>query len=199
MKAAGEPTPDLGQTLEWLRRELVSRPSSQVPHWAGQRLQASLWGPATRCLIAVSGQGGLPAQDFSSGLTQKLYLGRERKGRKSLSPGNISCVSFPVEGVAGASRGDCSFSHPQALGLPGSPRSEMQIQDQQLLLTLRHLHGVLEELRAESARWEEARSSAGTSPARARAGSEGRGCQPVSLRGLAQLLRGEESRRSSLP
>ncbi|XP_058431315.1 uncharacterized protein C20orf202 homolog isoform X6 [Marmota monax] len=159
MKAAGEPTPDLGQTLEWLRRELVSRPSSQVPHWTGQRLQASLWGPATRCMIAVSGQ----------------------------------------EGVAGASRGDCSFSHPQALGLPGSPRSEMQIQDQQLLLTLRHLHGVLEELRAESARWEEARCSAGTSPARARAGSEGRGCQPVSLRGLAQLLRGEESRRSSLP
>ncbi|KAM5177331.1 uncharacterized protein C20orf202 homolog [Callospermophilus lateralis] len=99
MKAAGEPTPDLGQTLEWLRREL----------------------------------------------------------------------------------------------------SEMQIQDQQLLLTLRHLHGVLEELRAESARWEEAPSSAGTSPARARAGSEGRGCQPVPLRGLAQLLRGEESRRSSLP
>ncbi|VTJ81398.1 Hypothetical predicted protein [Marmota monax] len=99
MKAAGEPTPDLGQTLEWLRRELVrlcvtfpltpaphifkvSRPSSQVPHWTGQRLQASLWGPATRCMIAVSGQ----------------------------------------EGVAGASRGDCSFSHPQALGLPGSPR-----------------------------------------------------------------------------
>ncbi|XP_008580974.1 PREDICTED: uncharacterized protein C20orf202 homolog [Galeopterus variegatus] len=77
--------------------------------------------------------------------------------------------------------------------------SEMQIQDQRLLLTLRHLHSVLEELRADSAQWEEARSSGGTSPIRARAGSEGRGCQPVSSRGLAQLLRGEDSRRSSLP
>ncbi|KAM5246495.1 uncharacterized protein C20orf202 homolog [Ctenodactylus gundi] len=77
--------------------------------------------------------------------------------------------------------------------------SEMQIQDQQLLLTLRHLHGVLEELRMESAHWEDARSSEGTSPVRVRAGSESRGCQPVSSRGLAQLLRGEESRRSSLP
>ncbi|XP_047392278.1 uncharacterized protein C20orf202 homolog [Sciurus carolinensis] len=98
MKAAGEPTPDLGQTLEWLRKELA----------------------------------------------------------------------------------------------------EMQVQDQQLLLTLRHLHSVLEELRAESAQWE-ARSSGGASPARARADSDGRACRPVSVRGLAQLLRGEESRRSSLP
>ncbi|KAI2593802.1 hypothetical protein G5576_102505 [Homo sapiens] len=77
--------------------------------------------------------------------------------------------------------------------------SEMQIQDQSLLLTLRHLHSVLEELRADSAHWEDARSSGGTSPIRARAGSEGRGCQPVCSRGLAQLLRGEDSRRSSLP
>ncbi|XP_017367284.1 uncharacterized protein C20orf202 homolog [Cebus imitator] len=77
--------------------------------------------------------------------------------------------------------------------------SEMQIQDQRLLLTLRHLHSVLEELRADSAHWEDARSSGGTSPIRARAGSEGRGCQPVCSRGLAQLLRGEDSRRSSLP
>uniref|UniRef100_A0A2K6FQR4 Chromosome 20 open reading frame 202 n=2 Tax=Propithecus coquereli TaxID=379532 RepID=A0A2K6FQR4_PROCO len=77
--------------------------------------------------------------------------------------------------------------------------SEMQIQDQRLLLTLRHLHSVLQELRADSAHWEDARSSGGTSPIRARAGSEGRGCQHVSSRGLAQLLRGEDTRRSSLP
>uniref|UniRef100_A0A0D9SB76 Chromosome 20 open reading frame 202 n=1 Tax=Chlorocebus sabaeus TaxID=60711 RepID=A0A0D9SB76_CHLSB len=77
--------------------------------------------------------------------------------------------------------------------------SEMQIQDQRLLLTLRHLHSVLDELRADSAHWEDTRSSGGTSPIRARTGSEGRGCQPVCSRGLAQLLRGEESRRSSLP
>nr|XP_012382822.2 uncharacterized protein C20orf202 homolog [Dasypus novemcinctus] len=77
--------------------------------------------------------------------------------------------------------------------------SEMQIQDQRLLLTLRHLHGVLEELRAESAHWEDARCHGGTSPIRARAGSEGRGHQPTCSRGLTQLLRGEDSRRSSLP
>ncbi|KAF6087481.1 hypothetical protein HJG60_001788 [Phyllostomus discolor] len=50
--------------------------------------------------------------------------------------------------------------------------AEMQIQDQKLLLTLRHLHSVLEELRSESAHWEDARSSGGASPIRARAGSE---------------------------
>ncbi|XP_073928510.1 uncharacterized protein C20orf202 homolog isoform X2 [Castor canadensis] len=77
--------------------------------------------------------------------------------------------------------------------------AEMQIQDQRLLLTLRHLQNVLEELRAQSAHWEDARSPGATSPIRVRAGSEGRGCQPVSLRGLAQVLRREESRRSSLP
>ncbi|XP_004697948.1 uncharacterized protein C20orf202 homolog [Echinops telfairi] len=77
--------------------------------------------------------------------------------------------------------------------------SEMQVQDQRLLLTLRHLHSVLEELRAASAHWEDARSSGAPSPIRARAGSEGRSHQPPSLGGLAQLLRGEESRRSSLP
>uniref|UniRef100_G1TSA2 Chromosome 20 open reading frame 202 n=1 Tax=Oryctolagus cuniculus TaxID=9986 RepID=G1TSA2_RABIT len=76
--------------------------------------------------------------------------------------------------------------------------AEMQLQDQQLLLTLRHLHRVLEELRAETAHWEDTRSSAGTSPIRARTGSEGRGCPSVSSRQLAQL-RAEESRRSSLP
>ncbi|XP_045384439.1 uncharacterized protein C20orf202 homolog [Lemur catta] len=77
--------------------------------------------------------------------------------------------------------------------------SEMQIQDQRLLLTLRHLHSILEELRADRAHWEDARSSGGTSPIRARAGSEGRGCQHVSSRGLVQVLQGEDSRRSSLP
>ncbi|XP_054429441.1 uncharacterized protein C20orf202 homolog [Pteronotus mesoamericanus] len=77
--------------------------------------------------------------------------------------------------------------------------AEMQIQDQKLLLTLRHLHSVLEELRSESAHWEDARSSGGTSPIRARAGSEGRGHHPVSSRRLAQLLQGVDSRRSSLP
>ncbi|XP_008050604.1 LOW QUALITY PROTEIN: uncharacterized protein C20orf202 homolog [Carlito syrichta] len=77
--------------------------------------------------------------------------------------------------------------------------SEMQIQDQRLLLTLKHLHSVLEELRVESAPWEDARSSGGTSPIRARVGSEGRGCQPVCSRRLAQVLQGEDSRRSSLP
>nr|XP_012806513.1 uncharacterized protein C20orf202 homolog [Jaculus jaculus] len=77
--------------------------------------------------------------------------------------------------------------------------AEMQIQDQQLLLTLRHLHSLLEELRAESAHWEDARASQGMSPVRARLGSESRSCQPSSLKGLAQLLRGEENRRSSLP
>ncbi|EPY75087.1 hypothetical protein CB1_001812006 [Camelus ferus] len=34
--------------------------------------------------------------------------------------------------------------------------AEMQVQDQRLLLTLRHLHSVLEELRTESAHWEDA-------------------------------------------
>ncbi|KAM9248948.1 uncharacterized protein C20orf202 homolog [Dugong dugon] len=77
--------------------------------------------------------------------------------------------------------------------------SEMQVQDQRLLLTLRHLQSILEELHAESAHWEDARSSGGSSPIRARAGSEGRGHQPLSSRGLAHLLRGEDSRRSSLP
>ncbi|XP_028000906.2 uncharacterized protein C20orf202 homolog [Eptesicus fuscus] len=77
--------------------------------------------------------------------------------------------------------------------------AEMQIQDQKLLLTLRHLHSVLEELRSESAHWEDAMSSRGTSPIRARAGSEGRGQQPVSSRRLAQLLQGVDGRRSSLP
>uniref|UniRef100_A0A671FAL9 Chromosome 20 open reading frame 202 n=2 Tax=Rhinolophus ferrumequinum TaxID=59479 RepID=A0A671FAL9_RHIFE len=77
--------------------------------------------------------------------------------------------------------------------------AEMQVQDQRLLLTLRHLHSVLEELRAESAQWEDAKSSGGTSPTRARAGSEGRGHQPMSSRRLAQLLQGLDSRRSSLP
>ncbi|XP_050999484.1 uncharacterized protein C20orf202 homolog [Acomys russatus] len=76
--------------------------------------------------------------------------------------------------------------------------AEMQIQDRQLLLTLRHLHSLLEEIRAESTHWEEPGPSRSTSPFRARLGSEGRGCQPVPRR-LAQLLRGEESRRSSLP
>ncbi|XP_013840663.1 uncharacterized protein C20orf202 homolog [Sus scrofa] len=77
--------------------------------------------------------------------------------------------------------------------------AEMQVQDQRLLLTLRHLHSILEELRAESAHWEDARSSGGTSPIRARADSEGRGRQPFSSRGLAHLLQGVDSRRSSLP
>ncbi|XP_023610251.1 uncharacterized protein C20orf202 homolog [Myotis lucifugus] len=77
--------------------------------------------------------------------------------------------------------------------------AEMQIQDQKLLLALRHLRSVLEELRSESAHWEEAVSSSGTSPIRARAGSEGRGHQPVSSRRLAQLLQGVDGRRSSLP
>ncbi|KAB0383575.1 hypothetical protein FD755_005492 [Muntiacus reevesi] len=78
-------------------------------------------------------------------------------------------------------------------------RAEMQDQDQRLLLTLRHLRSVLEELRAESVHWEDARSSGGTSPIRARAGSEGRGRQPFPSRGLAHLLPGVDSRRSSLP
>nr|XP_055202020.1 uncharacterized protein C20orf202 homolog [Nyctereutes procyonoides] len=77
--------------------------------------------------------------------------------------------------------------------------AEMQVQDQRLLLTLRHLHSILEELRTESAHWEDARSSGGTSPIRARAGSETRGRPPVSSKGLAQLIQGEDSRRSSLP
>nr|KAF6421817.1 hypothetical protein HJG63_001815 [Rousettus aegyptiacus] len=77
--------------------------------------------------------------------------------------------------------------------------AEMQIQDQRLLLTLKHLHSVLEELRAESAQWEDARSSGGTSPIRARAGSEGRSCQPISSRQLTHLLQSADSRRSSLP
>nr|XP_034349668.1 uncharacterized protein C20orf202 homolog [Arvicanthis niloticus] len=76
--------------------------------------------------------------------------------------------------------------------------AEMQIQDQQLLLELRHLHILLEELRAESTHWEDTRPSRSTSPFRARLGSEGRACQPVP-RQLTQLLRGEKNRRSSLP
>ncbi|XP_021517053.1 uncharacterized protein C20orf202 homolog [Meriones unguiculatus] len=71
--------------------------------------------------------------------------------------------------------------------------AEMQIQDWQLLLTLRHLHSLLEELQAESTHWEDTRSSRSTSPFRARLGSEGRGCQPF-RRQLGQLLQGEESR-----
>ncbi|XP_077016287.1 uncharacterized protein C20orf202 homolog [Tamandua tetradactyla] len=77
--------------------------------------------------------------------------------------------------------------------------SEMQVQDQRLLLTLRHLHSVLEELRAESAHWDDARCDGGTAPTRARAGSEGQGRPPTCSRQLAQLLSGEDSRRSSLP
>ncbi|XP_063104650.1 uncharacterized protein C20orf202 homolog [Cavia porcellus] len=77
--------------------------------------------------------------------------------------------------------------------------SEMQIQDQQLLLTLKHLHNVLEELHMQSAQWEDARSSGGASPIRARAGSEGRGCRLVASGGPAQFLQGEENRRSSIP
>ncbi|XP_032715313.1 uncharacterized protein C20orf202 homolog [Lontra canadensis] len=77
--------------------------------------------------------------------------------------------------------------------------AEMQVQDQRLLLTLRHLHSVLEELRTESAHWEDSRSSGGTSPVRARAGSETRGRPPISTKRLAQLLQGADSRRSSLP
>nr|XP_042132397.1 uncharacterized protein C20orf202 homolog isoform X1 [Peromyscus maniculatus bairdii] len=77
-------------------------------------------------------------------------------------------------------------------------KAEMQIQDQQLLLSLRHLQSLLEELQAESTHWEDTRSSRNTSPFRARLGSEGRGCQPV-LGEVVQLLQGEESRRSSLP
>uniref|UniRef100_A0A667I8T6 Chromosome 20 open reading frame 202 n=1 Tax=Lynx canadensis TaxID=61383 RepID=A0A667I8T6_LYNCA len=77
--------------------------------------------------------------------------------------------------------------------------AEMQVQDQRLLLTLRHLHRVLEELRARSAHWDDATSSRGTSPIRARAGSESRGCPSISSKALAQLLRGADSRRSSLP
>ncbi|KAM6147709.1 uncharacterized protein C20orf202 homolog [Erethizon dorsatum] len=77
--------------------------------------------------------------------------------------------------------------------------SEMQIQDRRLLLTLRHLRSVLEELRRQSAQGEDGAGSAATSPSRARAGSEGRGCWPVASRGLAQLLQGEENRRNSLP
>ncbi|XP_047599598.1 uncharacterized protein C20orf202 homolog [Lutra lutra] len=77
--------------------------------------------------------------------------------------------------------------------------AEMQVQDQRLLLTLRHLHSVLEELRTESVHWEDSRSSGGTSPVRARAGSETRGRPPISTKRLAQLLQGADSRRSSLP
>lgn len=55
---------------------------------------------ATTSAVAEEAQGvsadGLPSQDFSAGLDAgKLYLGRERKGRKSVSPGDVSCVSFP--------------------------------------------------------------------------------------------------------
>ncbi|CAO2578353.1 Uncharacterized protein C20orf202 [Lemmus lemmus] len=74
----------------------------------------------------------------------------------------------------------------------------MHIQDQQLLLSLRHLQSLLGELRASSTHWEDTRPSRSSSPFRASLGSEGRGYQPAS-RELAQLLRGEESRRSSLP
>ncbi|XP_052039850.1 uncharacterized protein C20orf202 homolog [Apodemus sylvaticus] len=76
--------------------------------------------------------------------------------------------------------------------------AEMQIQDQELLLTLRHLHSLLEELRAESTHWEDTRPSPSTSPFRARLGSEGRARQPVP-RQLTQLPREEKNRRSSLP
>ncbi|EDL86106.1 rCG37386 [Rattus norvegicus] len=76
--------------------------------------------------------------------------------------------------------------------------AEMQIQDQQLLFTLRHLHSLLEELRAESTHWVDTRPSRSTSPFRVRLGSEGRACQPVP-RQLPQLLQEEKNRRSSLP
>ncbi|XP_006860843.1 PREDICTED: uncharacterized protein C20orf202 homolog [Chrysochloris asiatica] len=77
--------------------------------------------------------------------------------------------------------------------------SEMRVQDQRPLLTLRHLHSILEELRTESTHWEDAWPSGTPSPIRARAGSEGRNHQPPSLERLAQLLLREDSRRSSLP
>ncbi|EPQ13034.1 Double-strand-break repair protein rad21-like protein 1 [Myotis brandtii] len=86
--------------------------------------------------------------------------------------------------------GKCPAHCPPLTDLFSLSQAEMQIQDQKLLLTLRHLRSVLEELRSESAHWEDAVSSRGTSPIRARAGSEGRGHQPVSSRRLAQLLQG---------
>ncbi|XP_004612739.2 uncharacterized protein C20orf202 homolog [Sorex araneus] len=75
--------------------------------------------------------------------------------------------------------------------------AEMQEQDRRLLLMLRHLQHVLEALRTESARWEDA--CGGASPIRARAGSEGKARRPISSREPAQLLSGADSRRSSLP
>ncbi|XP_049635390.1 uncharacterized protein C20orf202 homolog [Suncus etruscus] len=77
--------------------------------------------------------------------------------------------------------------------------AEMQAQDQRLLLMLTQIHHVLEELRTESARWEDAKFSEKASPIRARAGSEGRAGRPISSKQLAQLLSGADSRRSSLP
>ncbi|XP_053746349.1 LOW QUALITY PROTEIN: uncharacterized protein C20orf202 homolog [Panthera pardus] len=78
--------------------------------------------------------------------------------------------------------------------------AEMQVQGPETACSqLRHLHRVLEELRAKSAHWDDATSSRGTSPIRARAGSESRGCPSISSKALAQLLRGADSRRSSLP
>ncbi|XP_060059148.1 uncharacterized protein C20orf202 homolog [Erinaceus europaeus] len=76
---------------------------------------------------------------------------------------------------------------------------EMRAQDQRLLLTLRQLQSALEELRADSAHWDDVRSGGGASPIRIRAGSEGRGCRPHSSGRLIQLLPDADSRRSSLP
>uniref|UniRef100_A0A8C3XI46 Uncharacterized protein n=1 Tax=Chelydra serpentina TaxID=8475 RepID=A0A8C3XI46_CHESE len=79
-----------------------------------------------------------------------------------------------------------------------SPMTQMQLQDQQLLEKLLQLHTSMQELKVECAYWESSDPSRETVRARARSGSEDLGA-PVPTGGSAPSLKGETSRRNSIP
>uniref|UniRef100_A0A452HBI7 Uncharacterized protein n=1 Tax=Gopherus agassizii TaxID=38772 RepID=A0A452HBI7_9SAUR len=77
-------------------------------------------------------------------------------------------------------------------------QSEMQLQDQLLLEKLLQLHASMQELKVECAYWESSDPSRETIRARARSSSEDMGA-PVPTGGSAPSLKGETSRRNSIP
>uniref|UniRef100_A0A674HU48 Uncharacterized protein n=1 Tax=Terrapene triunguis TaxID=2587831 RepID=A0A674HU48_9SAUR len=84
------------------------------------------------------------------------------------------------------------------LGFSLFPHSEMQLQDQQLLEKLLQLHTSMQELKVECAYWESSDPSRETIRARARSSSEDMGA-PVPTGGSTPSLKGETSRRNSIP